>query len=162
MTQNYTEEELEWRKVAAKLLPKGSKLSADVAMLLYAENDSEKLDFDEAKLRADITKGGEAARRMGKLNSRSLIVQPHRTVLVSYDGVPVWIKVYETAEKAQAFIDYETGTVTTLKPKANPRFEGSSSEPAAVWEEIPRNDDPHWSYEILPRTVTPIEADTAA
>ena len=59
-------------------------------------------------------------------------------------------------------IDYETGTVTTLKPKANPRFEGSSSEPAAVWEEIPRNDDPHWSYEILPRTVTPIEADTAA
>lgn len=91
--------------------------------------------FSPAALAASRAKSGVATQRQGKLNPVARQVQPGRTVLVRVDGVPMMMKIFDTAELARAFIEYEEGRIPRYFPEANVDSRSREKQPV-VWTVI--------------------------
>jgi hypothetical protein len=91
--------------------------------------------FTPAALAASRAKSGVATARQGKLNPIARQVQPGRTVLVRVDSVPLMMKIFDTAELAQKFIDYEEGRIQRYYPETNADLRTREKQPV-VWNEV--------------------------
>lgn len=95
--------------------------------------------FGAAAMAASRAKSGVATARQGKLNPTARQVQPGRTVLVREDNVPIMMKIFDTAELAKKFVEYEEGRIPRFFPEANTDPRSREKQPV-VWTEI--EDDP--------------------
>lgn len=87
---------------------------------------------------ADSRKRSSAAtERRAKFNSVARQVQPGRTVLVRKDGVPLMMKIFESASAANDFIRYEEGLIPRFTPSTN--YDPKTKKDLPVkWTEVTR------------------------
>lgn len=138
--------------VAAGLFPKDSKLAPALAVKLI-ENDGLPAtalpDFAvfDGKYKTDDEK-------MGRLNTRPKRIAVGRTTLTWYGKVVASVQVWDSAECAQRFADYENGRVPRFQPTANTDAKTKDKTPV-VWEQVNpvatkgSGKDRNWRVEVI-------------